>query len=66
MEDEKATHKFELERALDDPNGLYQKLVLDVQALQEVQNCGVEPVQDMMKPQLQTQVTTIDLKQALP
>jgi hypothetical protein len=53
------THKPELAQA--DPDGLYQKLFAAVQAVQERQFCGEEPVQDMMKPELQTHVTTMDV-----
>ena len=62
--DVEPTHKPELAQFC--PFGLYQTLFAIVQALQERQFCGEELVQDMMKPELQTQVTTIDLKQALP
>ena len=58
------THKPELAQFC--PFGLYQALVLVTQSLQVKQFCGEVLVQDMTKPQLQTQVTTIDLKQALP
>ena len=62
--DAEPTHKPE--DGEEPPVGLYQTLAAFVQERQERQLCGEEPEQDMMKPQLQTQVTTIDLKKALP